>query len=167
MAAAWFACTLARLTPLAYAVRWSAYAAAGWLTFNAAVLGAAVLRIQSDRFASDRRSAVRLKIGAPVRIDGHSGHLIDVSVGGALVRCATELDIRIEPHELVLGLDYDEEILLVAHERSRQMIGGGGVLVSLQFLRDQEQQIAQLTVALFGGRLSSAQAHSDRDRAAA
>jgi cellulose synthase (UDP-forming) len=167
MAATWFACTLAGLTPLTYAVRWSAYAAAGWLSLNAAMLGAAVVRIQSDRFASDRRSAVRLKIGAPVRIDGHSGHLIDVSVGGALVRCATELDIRDQPHDLLLGLDSDNDIVLVAQERSRQIIGGGGVLVSLQFLGDQEQQIGRLTLALFGGRLSPARGHSDRDRAAA
>ena len=148
--AVWFACTLAGLTPLHYAVAWTAYGAAGWLVFNGVLLGAAIARVRSDRFAVDRRHAVRLRIGTPVTVDGSPGYVRDISMGGAQVRIPADPEAR---PQLVGGtrelrLPFDGGITLRCEERGRQPIGDGGVLVRLRFLGDQERALARLATAL-------------------
>jgi hypothetical protein len=86
----WFAGTLARITPVVYHVRWTAYGALFWALVNLGFLVAALARIRSDRFASERRTAVRLQTGGPASIEG-VGHLLDVSTGGAMVRARIRL----------------------------------------------------------------------------
>jgi hypothetical protein len=51
----WFAGTLAGLTPLVYHVKWTVYGALFWVLVNLGILAAALSRIRSDRFASERR----------------------------------------------------------------------------------------------------------------
>ncbi len=148
--AVWFACTLAGLTPLHYAVAWTAYGAAGWLAFNAVLLGAAIARVRSDRFAVDRRSAVRLRIGTPVTVDGSPGYVRDISMGGTQVRIPADPTAR---PQLVGGtrelrLPLGGGITLRCEERGRQPIGDGGVLVRLRFLGGQERALGRLATAL-------------------
>ena len=148
--AAWFACTLAGLTPLHYAVAWTAYGAAGWLAFNSILLVAAIIRVRSDHFAVDRRSAVRLRIGTPVTLDGRSGYIRDVSMGGAQVRIPAGSNAR---PQLVgatreLGLPFGGGLTLRCEERGRQPIGDGGVLVRLRFLEGQERALGELATSL-------------------
>lgn len=148
-AAVWFGATVAGLTPIHYDVSWTAYGAVFWMTFNACMLVGAAARIRSERFASDRRNSVRLASGGAVRLDGTVSELLDVSVGGALVRAGgapTEGGI----HELRVQLG-DETIVLRCVERSRQPVGAGGALVGLQFDDGQHRAVADLTLRLIGG----------------
>jgi cellulose synthase/poly-beta-1,6-N-acetylglucosamine synthase-like glycosyltransferase len=153
LAAVWFGCTLAGLTPIHYSVRSTAYGALGWLCFNAVLLTAAILRVRADRFAVDRRTAVRLKIGAPVLLDDKPGALLDLSMGGAFVRVLERADAD-GTHTLLLPFGGVDGIELRCDERGHQEVGGGGVLVRLQFTEGQEQELGSLATALFGSRSS-------------
>lgn len=154
LAALWFAFTLAGLTPVTYAVRWTAYGAAFWAAVNVTLLIAAIARIRSDRFATDRRTAVRQKIAGQVLVDLRPAQLIDISVAGALLRApsATPVD---PVHEMRLQFEGEGTITLECLERSRISAGDGGSLLSLQFADDQDSVIAQLAVGLFRGRAVS------------
>jgi glycosyltransferase involved in cell wall biosynthesis len=74
VALAWFACTVAGLTPITYKIVWTAYGALFWGLVNIGFLVGALSRIRSDRFASERRTAVRLQTGGPASIEGRPGH---------------------------------------------------------------------------------------------
>jgi len=145
----WFGATVAGLTPVHYDVRWTAYGAVFWMMFNALMLISAAARIRSERFASDRRSSVRLTSGGAVQLDGTISQLLDVSVGGALVR-ATGAPTDGGFHELRIQLD-DEVVVLRCVERSRQPVGAGGALVGLQFTGGQDRAVAELSIRLISG----------------
>ena len=149
LATVWFGCTLAGLTPTTYEVHWTAYGAVFWMLVNACMLTGAASRIRSERFASDRRSSVRLTSGGSVWLDGTISELLDVSVGGALVR-ASAASTEGGLHDLRIQLD-DTTIALHCHERSRQTVGAGGALVGLQFDEGQDCEIAEVAVRLIGG----------------
>jgi cellulose synthase (UDP-forming) len=139
------------MTPVRYAVSWTADGAALWALVNGGLLVAALARIRSERFATDRRSAVRVRVRSRVRLDECDGELVDVSVGGALVRCAAPPPVG--PHTLVVAIEDEGEMRVRAVERSRQGVGDGGVLVSLRFDADQSREVGSLAAALVGGRL--------------
>lgn len=156
--AAWFVLTLLHLTPVSYAVPWVAYGAAFWMVFNACMLAAAIARIRSDRFASDRRSAVRHRVEGLVVLDGHHASLVDISMGGALVRTTQEAEASVI-HELQLRFHGAPGVVLEAEERSRQPLGTQGWLVGLQFGGGQDAEVAHLAVALFDGAKLAAARH--------
>jgi hypothetical protein len=136
------------------------------MAFNAAMLTAAIVRIRSDRFATDRRSSVRLKVGGRVRIDDKPAHLLDVSVGGALVR-SDDATATGGIHELRIHFVGADDIVLWAEERSRQSVGNGGALVSFEFSEDQEQEIGRMAVRLFGGKRGTREGQTSVSRSAA
>jgi cellulose synthase (UDP-forming) len=150
VSATWFACTLAGLTPLHYAVAWTAYGAAGWLAANSILLAAAIARVRSDRFAVDRRSAVRLRIGTPVTLDGSPAYIRDISMGGAQVRIPAGAGARPQllraTHEL--ALPFGGGLVLRCEERGRERVGDGGVLVRLRFEEGQAQALGKLATSL-------------------
>ena len=151
VAAVWFVASLAGLTPVTYAVRWTAYGAAFWALVNATLLAAAIVRIQSTRFASDRRTAVRLQIHGDALFDDHSARLIDVSVGGALI----ELDHAAPPqdlHGLQVSFVGADDVVVQCEERHRHPLDSGATLVSLQFCADQNYAVGRLAMGLLGGR---------------
>ena len=154
LSALWFAFTLAGLTPVTYSVYWTAYGAEFWSVVNAALLVAAISRIQSDRFATDRRTAVRHEIEGEVLVDLLPAQLIDISVAGALVRVqeATPIDPF---HQMILYFEEGDHIALQCVERSRIPAGPEGSLLSFQFADGQDFAIAQLAVGLFRGRAVS------------
>jgi hypothetical protein len=146
---AWFGLTIAGLTPLTYRVPWTAYGAAFWSVVNLGFLTAALNRIRSDRFASERRGSVRLQIGAPANIEGRAGHIVDVSMGGALVQCTDPP----APSSGSLTIEFQltgADITLTAQERGRQVLADGSALIRLHFEPDQVPQLAGLATALFG-----------------
>ncbi|MGA8297701.1 MAG: glycosyltransferase [Acidimicrobiales bacterium] len=149
----WFGLTIAGLTPIQYHVRWTAYGAAGWAVLNAAFLVWAIALVHSDRYATERRAAVRLKIGAPAAIDGVPGRLVDVSVGGALVRSTQPPLGHLTFHTLHLAIG-DEEFNIRAELRGTHVLGADGVLVMLRFLGAQDVEIGHLARALFVGEVS-------------
>ena len=149
LATVWFGATLAGLTPTHYEVHWTAYGAAFWMMFNAFMLVGAASRIRSERFASDRRSSVRMASAGSARLDGTVSELLDVSVGGALVR---SLGAPTERGLHLLQIQMDETtIVLQCQEQSRQPVGAGGALVGLQFATGQDREIAELAIRLIGG----------------
>ena len=150
-ALAFYTLTRAGLTPVTYPVTWTADGAALWALVNGGLLVAALARIRSERFATDRRSAVRVRVQGRVRLDECDGELVDVSVGGALVRCATAPPPG--AHVLVVAVRGEGETGIRAQERSRQSVGDGGVLVSLRFDADQSREVGSVAAALVGGRL--------------
>jgi cellulose synthase (UDP-forming) len=85
MTAAYAAAGLAGLVP--WQSDSSSTAASGaWLLLAAFVLATGARRIRAAEFATSRRNAYRLKVAAPVEIDGVRGELVDISTGGAAVR---------------------------------------------------------------------------------
>jgi cellulose synthase/poly-beta-1,6-N-acetylglucosamine synthase-like glycosyltransferase len=147
----WFALSVAGVTGFSYPVRWVAYGASFWIVVNGVLLVGAIARIRSDRFATDRRSAVRLRVGGGVQFDDRPAELIDVSVGGALIRCSAEPQAR-GVHVLSFSFDDADDVEVRARERGRQPVGTQGVLVSLEFVGSQEVEIGRLTAQLLGGR---------------
>jgi cellulose synthase (UDP-forming) len=145
----WFACTVAGLTPITYKIVWTAYGALFWVLVNLGFLVAALARIRSDRFASERRTAVRLQTGGPASIEGRPGHLLDISMGGAMVRCDRPREHREEP----LKIEFDcagNEIALLGEERSRQDLADGSAIIRLRFVEQQAPELARMARALFG-----------------
>jgi hypothetical protein len=131
LAVVWFACTLAGLTPVVYHLRWTVYGALFWVLVNLGFLAGALSRIRSDRFASERRAAVRLQTGGPASIEGHQGHLLDISVGGAMIRC--EQPPNHAKAHLEIGLECaGHEIALLGEERGRQALPDGSAIIRLR-----------------------------------
>ncbi len=145
----WFAGTLAGVTPTAYRIRWTAYGALFWALVNCGFLVAALARIRSDRFASERRTAVRLQTGGAASIEGRAGQLLDVSIGGAMVRCERPPEASEEP----LSVEFEcagIKIGLMGEERGRQTLADGSAIVRLRFAEQQASELARLARALFG-----------------
>jgi cellulose synthase (UDP-forming) len=148
LALVWFACTLAGLTPVVYHVKWTVYGALFWVLVNLGFLAAALSRIRSDRFASERRAAVRLQTGGPASIEDRPGQLLDISIGGAMIRCEHPPERRQGPLEIELDCA-EQRIALLGEERGRQTLPGGSAIIRLRFTEKQAPELAQLTRALF------------------
>ena len=158
IAGAWFTLSVAGLTPVTYSVRWTVYGAAFWTLVNAVLLAAAIHRIRSDQFATDRRTGVRQHVEGDVQVDGAPAHLLDVSIGGALVRTGVTVAGR-SRHVLTMTFTGDQVVRLACEERSRQTVGNEGNIVSFQFRPGQDREIGRLAVALFGASELTGHAH--------
>jgi cellulose synthase (UDP-forming) len=145
----WFGCTLGGLTPTTYDVPWTAYGAAAWGLLNLGFLIGALGRIRSDRFSSERRTAARMQAGGPVTVDGLPGDLIDISIGGALIRCDSLPEALAKQLELKVRRA-GEEIFLLGEERGRETFADGSGVLRLQFAGHQAPELARLARALFG-----------------
>lgn len=154
VAALWLVATLLGFTPVRYTTQWVVYSASVWMMLNAALLGAAIMRIRSDRFANDRRTAVRLLVKGGAQLDGQSVELLDISTGGALVRIPDTLSPN-RSHELELQFQDSRPVTLRVEERTRQVLGSRGTLVSMQFASDQDRAIGEMSVYLFAGSVSA------------
>lgn len=147
--AAWFALTLAGLTPTRYEVPWAAYASFGWLMLGLWLVLLAIRRVQSLRFAAERRSSVRFDVRTLAEFDGLEGELYDVSLTGARL----VLPIRIEPggrRQVGFAIGADA-LALVVEIRSVRELPGGGFSYGLSFSAGQHAERARLALALFGG----------------
>jgi cellulose synthase/poly-beta-1,6-N-acetylglucosamine synthase-like glycosyltransferase len=145
----WFGCTVAGLTPVTYRVWWTVYGAVFWALLNLGFLIAALARIRSDRFASERRTAARLQVGGPASLDGQPAHLMDISMGGALIRCERPLEHSEAPLRIELERA-GNRIALLAEERGREVLADGSTLIRLQFAEHQTHELALLARTLFG-----------------
>lgn len=150
VSAGWFAGTLSGLTFTSYPIHWAVYGAMIWLVVNAGLLVAAIARVRSDHFATDRRSAVRLRVSGGVSLDEGPGELLDVSVGGALVRSPLA-PLEVGAHRLLLSFLNGEKVELACEERGRQAVGDYGALVSLRFAGGQDREIGRMSANLLGG----------------
>jgi len=151
LAAVWFAATLAGRTPLHYGVPWVAYGAFGWLVFNGVLVGLAVARIRSDRFAGERRASVRFGVEATATVGGRLCHIRDLSLTGAQVVIAGEemADFAAATGErLPFAVSLDRPLAFEVEVRSCRT-GTNGLALGLQFCDGQDEERANLALALF------------------
>ncbi len=146
----WFGATLLGLTPLHYGVPWVAYGALGWLVVNGTLVGVAVARIRSDRFAGERRASVRFGLDAVALLDGRLCQVSDLSLTGArVVFPSQEIDLTAAQAESVtFAVDLGRPLALQVEVRSCRS-GPDGVVLGLQFCEGQDAERASLALALF------------------
>lgn len=146
----WFGATLLGLTPMHYDVAWVVYGASGWLVFNAVLVGLAVARIRSERFAGERRASVRFGLEAAARLGGRPCSVRDLSLTGArVVIPGEEFDLNgIEQDVQALILDLGRPVALEVEIRSCRP-GPHGTVCGLEFRPGQDAERAALALALF------------------
>jgi cellulose synthase (UDP-forming) len=137
-----------------YASEWAALGAFGWLSVNVALVWIAIRRIQSLRFATQRRSAVRFAVDLPGWIDGQEASVQDVSVGGTLIATVEPLVDR-EAHLVSFGLP-GMTASLWARIRSTRRGDRGEYHYALEFEPGQYAARGLLARAIFGGRYAVA-----------
>ena len=157
----WFVATASGHTPLTYSVPASAYGAAGWTVLNTLLLAMAIRRMESQRYAADRRTGARLPVDIPCLLDDRPARMLDFSTGGALVQLPPGPH-RTGPHRLAVTWG-DRRIVLLAEERVRHASGpDSNGLVGLQFAPGQYTELAGMASHLYGGRLVPAEPVSER-----
>jgi cellulose synthase (UDP-forming) len=145
-AALWFVATVAGRTPLHYGVAPAAYAAAGWLAFNLALLSTAIGRIRSMRFGVERRASVRFPVSLPARLDDVPCLATDLSLTGARLSVAGALPD--EPSDLVLEAP-GRTVTLRCAVRARFDEADRSQTVGVEFVAGQWPAIGTLTHLLF------------------
>lgn len=145
--AGWYAATVLGLTPIAYPIPWVAHGAMVWLLVNLAVLLAAARRIRNEAFGSDRRAAVRFRMGGHVAIDGARATVSDGSLTGLRVHTDRPLDVG-QLVQVSMG-PRDEGLDLDAVVRACRPIDSGQFTVGLEFHELEHQASARLALDLF------------------
>jgi hypothetical protein len=84
--APWSVLSLAGLTPTRYAAVDGALVPEVWLLLSLGFVLAAIRRIRSPRFATERREGHRFPAPFPATLSGRPGSMVDVSLGGAQIR---------------------------------------------------------------------------------
>ena len=150
LASLWFGATLLGLTPMHYGVPWVVYGAFGWLVFNVVLVGLAMARIRSERFAGERRASVRFELDAAALLDGRPCSVRDQSLTGArVVVPAPELHLTNAPPDVqTLVVDLGRPVKLEVEVRSRRT-GPEGTVLGLEFRPGQDAERAGLALALF------------------
>ena len=133
-----------------YASDWAAAGAFAWLVVNAALVWIAMRRVQSLRFAAERRSAVRFAVDIPGAVDGGTASMQDVSVGGALVATQEPLVER-EAHLLSFELPAGTTSIWAVIRSSRRA-ASGEYHYAFEFEPGQYPAKGQLARAVFVGR---------------
>jgi len=165
---AWFAASLAGLTPLHYEIPWAAIGAAFFLAMNLGFLLAAIGRIRSSRFAGNRRASVRLPLSLPATLDGRPVELVDLSLTGARVAAAAAAlpgaDVPAAPvSDLLFDLHGGRFVLHVAPRRRIERDDGQTEL-GLEFAPGQDAAVARLAVAIFQGQVALEVVDAPRQR---
>jgi cellulose synthase (UDP-forming) len=142
----WFVATIAGRTPLHYGVRAVAFAAAGWLAFNLALVAAAIARIRAIRYGAERRASVRFPVSLPAQLDGVTCTATDLSLTGAQVSAPSPLPG--EPSTLVLEAP-GRAVALRCAVRARIDHPHGNQTVAVEFQPGQWPAIGALTHLLF------------------
>jgi cellulose synthase (UDP-forming) len=146
LATVWFVATIMGRTPLHYGTRAAAFAAAGWLAFNLALVAAAIARIRAIRYGAERRASVRFPVTLPARLDGVSCMATDLSLTGA--RVSAPVPLPRQPLTLVLEAP-GRDVVLRCTERARLDHPDGSQTVAVEFQPGQWPAIGTLTHLLF------------------
>jgi cellulose synthase (UDP-forming) len=162
VALGWYLATLAGRTPLHYGVVGAAHLAAIWLSVNVALLGAAIGRTRSVRFAAERRAAVRFEVTGPAQLNDIPVRLVDISLTGAsLLAPATAVALG---RRVRLEFDvHTSRLRMPAVVRSSSRVAGktpgsapgspagdaGQAQVGVEFVDLSASVAAELTLALF------------------
>jgi cellulose synthase (UDP-forming) len=154
---AWFAASLAGLTPLRYEIPWAAIGAAVFMAMNLGFLLAAIGRIRSSRFAGNRRASVRLPVSLAAALDGRDVELLDLSLTGARV---AGLPASLPPEGTpTAGLDlrfdlHGGQFRFLVVPRRRTEHDNGWAELGLEFGPGQDAAVARLAIAIFQGQVA-------------
>ncbi len=96
----------------------STVTAGAWVVLAGVVLLMGIRRIQAVEFATSRRNAYRVGIGAPIRVNGVDGRLQDISLGGVAVAVPTGALPSASEIELVLPGQSEPVVLEAVRVRS-------------------------------------------------
>lgn len=155
---AWFAASLAGLTPLHYEIPWAAIGAAFFMAMNLGFLLAAIGRIRSSRFAGNRRASVRLPVSLPAILDGRPVELVDLSLTGVRVAAAAAAlpsgDAPAAPASDLLFDLYGGSFGLRVAPRRRIERDDGQTELGLEFVPGQDAAVARLAIAIFQGQVA-------------
>jgi hypothetical protein len=150
VAAAWFAASAAGLTPLNYGIVWAVYGAAFWLVVNCGLVATAAVRVRDERFAADRRAAVRFDVHLDARFHHAAVAVDDISLTGAR---AVVREGVIPPEftrgELCVQIGRDSLALAAVVQSRRPIAETGHEAFGLEFADDQDDVRARLALALF------------------
>lgn len=91
VSALWYVGSLTGRTPVSYPVPWVAHASAIWLAYNAAFLGAALHRIRSPKFATERRAAARFPASGRILVDDVAAQVRNLSLTGGQLTTTVDL----------------------------------------------------------------------------
>jgi len=168
IAAVWFVCTVAGLTPLRYETPWLAYGASFWLVVNLGLMLAAIARTRARRFGPERRSSVRFSTGLGGTIDGRPCRIGEMSLTGALVSLAEPLPAPADDGDGRRGFTVGvlgRALSLGAVIRWQRWLPDGQILLGLQFCDGQTRSQAQLALALLNREVELAKRGSRRHAA--
>jgi hypothetical protein len=142
---AWYVATLQHLTTVAYQIPWVAHGSAVWVAVNAAFLLGALRRIGSERFAAERRAAVRFPVTGTAEVNGTKAVVDDLCVNGAraLMPAPATPGARVWP-----DLSPLMHAPVRAHVRSSRPMADGHV-IGLEFADLTARERAQLVLQLF------------------
>lgn len=151
VATLWYVATLRGRTPTAYPVPWAVHMAFAWLVVNVVFLCGALGRIQTMRFAPERRASVRFEAGYGGTFDDQSAWVRDLSLTGARLVVGPGPGV---PSEAAVGIEVADDVLtLRAVVRSVRRRPDGRLDVGTEFLDGQDPERARLALALFRTRV--------------
>lgn len=164
VAAAWFAATQAGRTHFAYESEGLALGAVLWLAVNTTLVGLAIDRIRSERFAGERRAGERLHVTLPCTLSRVEGKTLDVSLTGArlLLRDAVP---ALAQHDLHVQF-HDRDFRFVVRTVGRTKLSGAGYEVRCEVLPGQDREVGRLALALLGGAAAERAVVTEPDLAA-
>lgn len=149
MAAAfvWFVASAAGWTPVHYSLNPMELLSCAWLLANLVLVLAAIRRIRADRFASERRGAVRLDVSGFANLGGVRVRLTDISVGGAKVS-----------GQVLPAVGYQTVFAVGGSQLTAVVVDllrfDDGMVAKLAFLPGQELAATAVTAGLIAGETS-------------
>jgi cellulose synthase (UDP-forming) len=148
VAAGYAALSLAGFAPIHAQLRGAMFVPFLWLLVTVGFVWAAMARIRSTRFGSERREGHRFPVAIPATLDGLPGTLVDVSLGGAQVRLPDTAAGLPAGADTLLAMwvpDRTEPIIMHVTVRSRQ-----GDRHRVQFLDKDWRALAALSATTMG-----------------
>lgn len=148
VSAIWFALTLVGKTPLHYGIKSVVVGAALWLMVNCVFIVLGVQRVRDERFATERREAVRFNVALPGDLDDEPARVDEISWTGARVRVRKNaISEAVQEAQLRVHMgscQYDLNAMLLA----REPLSGSEEEVVLRFSDNHVAVRARLALAL-------------------
>lgn len=105
----WFGLTLAGWSPMHYAELAPVWGASAFAAMNAGLLLAAIMRVQSLKYGTERREGERFSVSLPGRFNGGICHVTNVSMTGAAITLPFVVTMEgSQPCTLSIGLPNGE-----------------------------------------------------------
>jgi cellulose synthase/poly-beta-1,6-N-acetylglucosamine synthase-like glycosyltransferase len=147
----WFGLSAAGYTPLHYDNVGAATINAFWVAVNLGLILAAIVRVRSIQFGTERRSGFRFATNLSGMLASHPCRIQDVSMTGALLSITSDKFPDADAADGRVTVDIDvphETVTLTAEVRSRRAVGPNRAIYGVQFCDGQTQEVGRLALAL-------------------